>query len=214
MKKQAIVNLSTVSYRSGQNRLVESLKDRFDGHVFHFEYESQVNSPLHSENPYAFKVYAIEKLRIMGFDQILWLDASVFAVKSVKPIFDWIEANGVFMEHAGHRAGKWCPEGVREYFGLSRTSVNKMPMYSAGFTGIDFTNPIGVKFFEAWQKSMTDGMFKGSWTDHRHDMTCGSIIANLQGLNKGFSKNGNFFAYIGEVYGAPGPNVIFHVAGI
>jgi len=214
MKTKAIVNLATGSFRAGQTRLVNSLKGNFDGHVFTFQSEHQINSPQHSENPYAFKIFAIEHLRKLGYDQILWLDASVFAIKPVQPVFDWIETNGVFMEAAGHYAGTWCPENVREYFGISRTSVNKMPMFSAGYTGIDFTNPVGVKFFEAWAKAMRAGMFKGSWSNHRHDMTCGSIVANLQLLDRTYSPGGNFFAYIGPLYGEPGQNAIFHVQGI
>jgi hypothetical protein len=214
MKKQAIVNLATRPFRTGQNRLEESLKNRFEGEVFTFHFEGEVDAPSHLENPYAFKVYAIEKVRSLGYDQILWLDGSVFAVQPVSPVFDWIEQHGVFMEEAGHWAGSWCPENVREYFGVSREAVKIMPMFSAGFTGIDFTNPVGVKFFEAWKKSMEDGMFKGSWTDHRHDMTCGSIIANLQGLDKFYSKGGNYFSYIGAGYSQPQNSVIFHVQGI
>jgi len=215
MKKTAIVNLSTKEHHKGQTRLKHSLQGRFDGQVFLFDSEYFLpGCPKHSDNPYAFKIYAIEYARMYGYDQILWLDASVFAIKPVQPIFDWIEKNGLFMEEAGHLVGSWCPENVREYFKISRTSANNMPMFSAGFTGIDFTNPAGLKFFELWKKSMLDGMFKGSWANHRHDMTCGSIIANLHGYHKLYSPGGNFFAYAGPGYTAPNETVLFHVQGI
>jgi hypothetical protein len=61
---------------------------------------------------------------------------------------------------------------------------------------------------------MLAGMFKGDWTEHRHDMSVGSIIANQMGLVSKYSKGGNFFAYIGDGYGQPGPNVCFHLRGL
>jgi hypothetical protein len=210
---KAIVNLSTAQYNRGRQRLVDSLNGNFDGGVFTFTSESEVGSPLHTENPYAFKIYAIEKVKEMGYTEILWLDASCHAIKNVQPIFDWMKEKGIFLESAGHLAGSWSNDETLNYFGISREQAMSMPMYSAGFTGLDFNNPISVEYFQKWKKSMLDGYFKGSWVNHRHDMTCGSIIANQMGLLEKFSGGGNFFAYTGEAYGTPKDSVIFYVSG-
>ena len=208
---KAIVNLSTDRYTKGRERLYNSLVGKFDGHVQIFTNEAEIGSPTHDENPYAFKLYAIDKMRSLGYTQILWLDASAYAVKNVQPIFDYIDKYGYFMEVAGHWSGSWCNQHTLNYFGITREDAMTMPMYSAGFTGLDFNNQTAIEFFDKWKSSMNAGCFKGSWADHRHDMTCASIIANQMDLVKNWSGGGNFFAYIGEAYSTPKESVIFYV---
>lgn len=213
-QRRAIVNLITNSgYAKGQDRLKESLFCQIIDHYM-FTSEQEVGAPPHRDNPYAFKIYAIDKLREIGFDQILWLDASVYAVKNIQPVFDWLTEKGIFLEAAGHYAGSWSPDHVLEYFGVTRIQAMDMPMFSAGFIGLDFTNNISREFFAEWKESMLNGMFRGSWQDHRHDMTCGSIIANKQGLLPIYSPGGQFFSYVGPGYGEPSKTAVFHLQGL
>lgn len=232
--KRAIVNLvsDTAAFIDAQNRLRKSLEGKFHGEFFGFVGEKSVGAPPHIENPYAFKIYAIQRVREEhGYDQILWLDASVYAVKPVDEIFDRIQKLGLFMEEAGHYAGTWCSDRTLEYFGITRDQAMIMPMYSAGFSGFDFRNPKAQEFFAEWKESMLNGQFKGGWNNpgpsfpeskdqrcqgHRHDMTCGSIIANKHGLVKEgyYNSGGKYFAYIGPGYQPPGPDVLFHLQGI
>ena len=88
-----------------------------------------------------------------------------------------------------------------------------MPMFAAGYCGFDFTHGLAQEFFAEWKESMLNGCFKGSWSDHRHDMTCASIIANKHDMVKDYSSGGQYFAYIGEVYGTPLPTVVGHLIG-
>lgn len=213
--KRCVVNLVTNEhYQKGQDRLKEHLLTRFDGTLFAILGEHIVGAPLHYENPYAFKIYAIEKAREVGYEQILWLDASVYPVKDISPVFDWLTEKGIFMEEAGHYAGTWAPPYVLKYFGITKAEAMTMPMFSAGFVGFDFLNPISVEFFAEWKEAMLNGMFKGNWEDSRHDMTAGSIIANKQGLVSLYSSGGQFFAYIGTGFGEPKESVVCHLKGM
>lgn len=211
--KRCVVNFATHQYWPGQQRLIETMKCQ-DIPVVSFKHEYEINSPSHKENPYAFKIYLIDRAREMGYNQILLLDASVYPVKDVTPVFDWLTDKGIFLEEAGHYAGSWCNQQTLDYFKITREQAMQMPMFSAGYCGFDFTNSISVEFFAEWKESMLNGMFKGSWSDHRHDMTCGSIIANKQGLLSLYSKGGTFFAYVGEVFGPPKESVVFHLKGM
>lgn len=215
-KRKVIVNLSTGNYVKGMDRLVKSLEENHDTdfEVFTFTEESQVGAPLHIQNNYAFKVYAIDYLKNQGFDQILWLDASVVIQKSLKPIWDYMDEHGMFMEEAGHYVGSWCNEKTLKYFNITREEAMKMTMFAAGYCGFDFTNPVAIEFFAEWKESMLNGCFQGNWKEHRHDMTCASIIANKTGLNKLYLSGGTYFSYIGDVYGKPKETVIGHLIGL
>lgn len=211
--KRCVVNLATGRFLKGQKRLKKSmLSQAYD--FIHFTSESQVGSPLHSDNPYAFKIYAIERARELGYNQILWLDSSVYTVKDITPVFDWLTDKGIFLEEAGHHAGQWCNDETLKYFELDREDAMFYPMFSAGYCGFDFRNPISQEFFAEWKESMLNGMFRGLWENHRHDMTCGSIIANKQGLLPLYSKGATFFAYIGDVFGTPKETVVCYLQGM
>jgi hypothetical protein len=230
--KNCIVNYVTRNpqYLAGQHRLGCSLLSplpycyhAYDLLIFN-EDNSQIStyttriddfhSPKHNDNPYAFKIYAIEEALKRGYSKILWLDASIVAKKLIDPIWEWIEEKGFFFEEAGHLVGQWCNDRTLEYFKTTREEAMLMPMFSAGFTGLNFNHEKTVRFFELWKQSMLDGQFIGSWSDHRHDMTCASIIAYKLEMHKEYSKGGNFFAYIGDGYEAPKESAIFHLLGI
>jgi hypothetical protein len=209
---RCVVNVATTPYWNGQQRQAIGMECQVCD-VMYWKNEPP-GTPLHYENPYAFKIYAIEEARAKGYEQVLWLDASVYPVKDITPVWDWLTEKGIFMEEAGHYVGQWCNQQTLDYFRETREQAMKMPMFSAGFVGFDFRRQVSVEFFEKWKAAMLAGMFKGDWTEHRHDMTVGSIIANQMGLVSKYSPGGNFFAYIGEGYGPPGPNVCFHLKGM
>lgn len=226
-RPRAIVNYVTYNerYVFGQKRLKDSLtyinqylSIPITYHLLH-DFPPTIAAGYYDHNfiPYGFKISIIEDFfRHCDKDcLILWLDASVVCVKDPQPVFDWIvDHEGLFMEHSGHMVGSWCNDRTLEYFGINREEAMQMPMFSAGFVGFDFTQPTAVEFFKRWKKSRDDGYFAGSWDDHRHDMTCGSIIANQMGLVKNFSPGGQFFAYVGPGYEKPKSTAVFELHGI
>lgn len=209
---KAIVNVSTNQYSKGQKRLENSLKGRTDADFLGFKSESEIGSPLHRDNPYAFKIYAIENALNKGYTQILWLDSSAYAIANVEPIFNLIKRNGHFMEEAGHWADKWTNDRTLEYYSLTKEDASKIPLYSAGFTGLNFNNETTVTFFEMWKQSMLDGQFKGDWSNHRHDMTNASIIAHKLGMK--YQPCGKYFQYAAPNDTPNQKTVIFFAQGI
>lgn len=163
---KAIINLGTKEYRNGQVRLRESLVGKTDADFFQFNSELEVGAPKHAENHYAFKVYAIEKIRYMGYTQILWLDSSIFAIKSVEPIFNLMRLHGHFAEDSGNVCGNWCNDKSLEYVGYTRDEAMDITMISSGFLGLNFNNERTKQFFVSWKQSMLDGMFNGKWDNN------------------------------------------------
>ena len=226
-KRRAIVSFANErgNYLQAQQRLKDSLIGFTDADFIAIKGEDSINAPKHSKNPYAFKLYAIEQAIDRGYTSVLYLDTSAYAVSNIDAIFDIIERDGYFMEEAGHYAGTWTNDRALEYFEIDRDEAMKIPMYSAGFTGLDFSNDIAVKFFNLWGKSMVNGCFKGQWDNrgltesvdircegHRHDMSCASIIAYQLGMK--YQSGGSYFQYASLEDKKNIDTVCFYVQGL
>jgi hypothetical protein len=199
MKKNVIVSFanSQSNYMLSLARLSHSLKYNFDGDFMAFVGEHTLpGCPSHEETPYAFKLYAIQAARDVGYKNILWLDSSCFAVQPLSPIFDHIEEYGYIMQDAGHFVGVWSNDNCLRYFDLDRDVAMNLRCYgNAGFLGLNFEKQIANTFFNLWRDSMNAGVFCGKWNNdkktesqdervrgHRHDLVAGSIIANKLGM--------------------------------
>lgn len=217
---------SNGNYVTGIARLSDSLRNNFDGDFGSWIGEHTLGAPLHSENPYAFKIYAFEKAREAGYTQILWLDSSVFAIQNVQPVFDHISQHGYIMQDAGHYVGNWTNDRALDYFRMNRDEAMNIKCYgNAGFLGLDFTNYKAISFFEAWKTAMLDGMFKGNWNNnektesqderclgHRHDLSCGSILAHRSGMQ--LQSGDQWLQYAGPYDKTGNESIIFKAQGI
>lgn len=202
-----VVNFATKEYRTGQNRLMASL----NGHqMLMFSSYEVIGSPTHQESPYEFKIHAIEKAFELD-DIVLYCDASLWRVGNLKVIEDIIKTDGYMVEEAGHFVDRWCNAHARDYFKL-QPHERDFIMFSAGFVGLNKKSEIAMMFFKQWKDSAKAGCFRGDWSDHRHDMTCGSIIAQRLGMK--YQRGGSHLAYIGSGYTSPEPGVVFYLQGI
>jgi len=208
---RTIVNFANNQrYFVGTQRLILSVNETQKTSNIVCYNNDNLNCPTHQDNPYAFKLYAMKSI---GKGSVLWLDSSVELVRDAEDVWSIIERDGFFMEDSGHSVGSWCNDRVLCNFNLSREDACAMPMFSAGFMGINFESEVGVEFFNRWWESMERGDFRGDWSNHRHDMACGSIIANRMGLNKKYTSGGQFFPYVGSGYGEPKETAVGHLVG-
>lgn len=206
-----IVNFATGHYLKGQQRLSRSL----NGHkqLMLSDYVS-IGSPTHSESPYEFKIHAIEKA--LCFDDIvLWVDASMWRVGDISVIEKLIIEDGYFMSESGHWTAQWTNQFTKDYFKMTEEEA-KVPggsfMFSAGLLGLNKNSQVAMEFLRQWKESAKAGCFRGDWKEHRHDMSCASIIAQRLGMK--FQRGGQHMAYIGPGYGQPEPGVTFYLQGI
>jgi hypothetical protein len=207
-----IVNFATGHYLAGQQRLCKSV---YPYRYFAVDNYPAINSPTHSESPYQFKIHAIEKA-FEKDDIVLWCDASLWVVGDLSIIENIIKQDGYFMEEAGHYVGRWTNEHARNYFKLTEEEAKQetggLTMFSAGLIGLDKNSDIAMEFFRQWKASALAGCFKGSYENHRHDMTCASIIAQRLGMK--YQRGGKHMAYIGQGYSEPEPGIVFKLQGL
>jgi hypothetical protein len=224
--KKAIINFANGRYMIGQERLKKSLIEHgFDGDFIGWQNENQIGSPPHKANPYAFKTHGFQKAFDQGYDMVVWLDASVVAVADIQPMWDKIESQGYIMQEAGHLCSTWCNDASLQHFGITRDKAQHFPMYgNAGFLGLNRHNEKAMDFFNQWHNASKIGAFIGSWDNknnsesrdtrckgHRHDMSCGSIIANQLKMKM---ESGNEWLHYAPPTQQPKTNVIFHAQGV
>lgn len=174
---RAVVNVSNQKYWKGQDRLRRTLEGNTDAEILMFRSEAEVGAKPHQESMYGFKPKAFEKAYNMGFRQVLWLDASMYVIKDLSPIFEKIEQYGYYFQSSGWDNKRWTTPEQKEYFG-----TDEGDMISSGVLGIDLDNEVGYTFFSLWMQAMKDGMFNGSHEVTRHDQLAASIIIHQMKL--------------------------------
>jgi hypothetical protein len=193
---------------SGQQRLANSLNGYKK--LMLNDYVS-IGSPTHQQSPYEFKIHSI--ISAAKHDPIvLWADASLWRVGDLSKIETIIQDKGYFMETAGHWVRDWCKPETRKYFNLTPEELSTFHMFSAGLLGLDFRRPEINEWFDEWTLAAQYGHFRGSWDNHRHDMTCGSIIAQRKGFT--YERGGSHLSYIGPGYSEPEADTVFFLQGI
>lgn len=186
MIKRCIVNVATGRFVPGQQRLRDSVNQICpEIPLLTWQHESEIGSPMHKDDPYAFKMFAIKKAQEQGYDSILWVDASMFVIKRPERIFAEMEKTGyVFQVDGnigktdGHVLGDWCTDTALEYFDITREQAKDISLPLMGFCGFYKEK----RFLKMWELAMKMGMFRGTWKDHRHDMSCGAAIINQLGM--------------------------------
>ncbi len=198
--KRCIINLATPDawYLEGQARLLESLRRvGYRDDILSWRSEQEVGAPSHKKVPYAFKAFAFVRALEQGYDVVVWVDASFWAISPVESIFEFVENAGyMFPLDASLSVGQWCSDAALLTLGVDRESAFDIPMFSAGFMGLNLTDARSQQYLREWHARATDGTtFAGAWTNnnrqvsndprvlgHRHDMTAGSVIAYKLGM--------------------------------
>ena len=169
-------------YRKKLQRLEASLKGNFDGDFLGFTDYNQIGCERHTVIPYKFKPYAIKKAIEMGYNQILWCDSPIVAIKNIQPVFDHIEKHGyAFFDNPGHSLGKWTNQKALDYFVTTRSVAMQTKMIMASCMGFRIRFDGAPKFFDEYL-GLADELYPGSWNDHRHDQTVMSFLIAKYGL--------------------------------
>ena len=191
MKDTCIICVGTGNYRIGIDRLEKSLNEvGYEGYTM-LNKELPVKSPTHKENPYAFKTYAFGEAIERNFKKILWVDAALYARKSIDLILNKMENTGYYLVSNGFNLREECNDRCLKYFGFGHEEALQLPMLSTSLVGLNFDNHIAEIFFSTWHKSMEDGIFRGSrqhnstesadpnFKYHRQDQSAASCIAQI-----------------------------------
>lgn len=231
MKENCIISFANDNrqrnYIKSLARLSESLRYNFDGDFLSWIGEDTLGAPPHSQNPYAFKIYAFKKAKEIGFKRVLWVDSACFAIKNVQPCFDEIEKEGFLFQDAGWFASQYINDKALNYFGITREEAREIRLIgNAGMFGLNFEEELPNLFFEKWEQSMEDGMFIGKWNNkekteseseeclgHRHDLVNG-IILHQMGLSHLMKDRDKWLQYAGPYDEVLNETIIWKAQGL
>lgn len=162
INKAVIINCGVNQwYNIGSERLERSLiYNGWPGQLLFFKGEYPPNSPSHNDNPYAFKIYAIEEAIKQGYSTLMLLDSSFWCIKNPAPIFDIISDKGVFGFKTGYNMAQTCSDAALQWAGFTRDEAERLPEIASGMCGLRLDNPDGKAVYEMWKEGMGLGLFK------------------------------------------------------
>jgi hypothetical protein len=222
--KTVILNFANQNgrYIQMQNRLKQSLERvGYKGDIKFYNHEEHISGdcPYHKSDdpnlhargrvvPYAFKAYAIKRAVDEGYENIIWMDAAVYASKDITPFIAEIEKVGyAFFDNIGFSVGDYTSDKCLENFKWTREKAFNAKMIMACVMGINTKSQEAMEFFKAYYDASRDGSYLGSWHNtngevsedlrvkgHRHDQSAASIIIHDLGLAI-LNAQETFFAY-------------------
>ena len=123
-------------------------------------------SPTHNDNPYAFKLYAIDEARRLGFSTILWLDSGIYAIRNIDPLFVAVEDAGVYIVRDDSSLSKFCSDETFKYFGMTREQAEGLHIACGAVIGLNFRKPVTLDFYNDWKKAYSNGLYRGTVSKH------------------------------------------------
>lgn len=166
--------------------------------VFTFSDPAEIGSLTHAENPYAFKVYAIDHVRKLGYRYVIWCDSVLQLQKPIEPLLPEITARGVYLAKDGWACGTWANDRALHAFGMTRDDAMNITSIWACFMAFDFAVPVAEEFLRQWKRACDAGLFHGLHSNddktesedprcrgHRHDQTCAELVAYMVGISPG-----------------------------
>lgn len=177
-------------YARGQARLRESIRRHSPRVQQAFWMGEPPGSPSHADVPYAFKTWALRQARDRGAKTLLWLDASMFAVRPLEPLFEQIERDGIAVWHCGFSVAQWCHDDGLNRLAMTRAEASSVPLIAGGVVGLSMHDRSARELLDEWHAYAGDGVsFPGPWKaegrpyfGHRHDMPSLSVIAHRMGV--------------------------------
>jgi len=147
------------SFINSIKRLEESLhRVGFDGDFIFWDEKVPDGCPAHFEAPFAFKTYCFYIAKNLGYKEILWMDSTCIALRSLSPIFNDIKNHGFifFNNNYDQKLGQWISDEALEQNGLSREEAMIVPELPCSVMGLDMSSKLATSFLDQWHLIMAD----------------------------------------------------------
>ncbi len=228
MVKHCIVNVATGGpHVRGQKRLAESLRSfGYQGDFITWTDSLPPGSPTHQAVPYGFKFYALREAIRRGYDTVLWLDASFWAIDDPMKLMRVIDKRGYGLWKAGWSPGEWTSDAALVQLGVTREDAFKIPLIMGGAIGLSTGHSGAMELLKRMIVYTKDGKtFPGAWKNdkkqvsqdprvlgHRHDQPALAVEAKRLGMEA--FDGPLYIAYWLSTHPEPDPRSIFICKGM
>ena len=114
----------------------------------------------------------------MGLSKnVLWLDAGACALKSLKPIFDVIESDNIFLVGDVHINRNFTHKKCVEIMNATEEELMDNQLWS-GLVGFKSDGKYKHIITEGWGYSQIEGCIDGFEDNHRHDQSVLSVLSS------------------------------------
>lgn len=154
-----------------------------------------VNYPQYkSDCVYTLKAAAFQYALDQGYELMLWLDCSVWAIKDIEPVFDIVAEQGHYFWRSGYSLGQTCSTACLNYFKIDREEAFDIHDSSTSMFGLYIANEKSLEFLSRWLKAAKEHQFHGSRDaiegregreqlfEHRQDQSVASALIHLMNL--------------------------------
>jgi hypothetical protein len=240
------VVICTVAYLGWYRRGVARMIQEFERVSPGYEIQAWVNTLPPGTPPviedgitytgYAAKPRAMRCAMASGADVTLLLDASVYPIRHIEPLIDFIHGHGYYLAPAGFTIGEWTNDWILERAGLTRDEALLIPDVASGIVGLD-NSERSKEVVKRWCRmtlwpkfgdyhSNSNAADKrhhyrnvGPVSDdprcsgHRQDQSALSIIAHQMGMNE-LTPWPRFVAYQAGHGGVADETTLLQIAGM
>ncbi len=139
-------------YSAGQRRLKNSIKDQPLTSIF----MRDKLEPTPGRTAYEDKIAFIDEAWAMGANRLLWLDCSITLLpgKSLDPIWDWIDKEGLYIYPSGFKSGQTANSKALRAYETTTDEQMEVNEIASNVVGINLEHPVGRNFLAYWVASL------------------------------------------------------------
>jgi hypothetical protein len=150
------------NYSKGLKRLESSLVELGYNGDFMLWDKYPEGAPSHEESHCGYKPFTMYEALKKKYKIVIWIDASIYAIKDISPLLEIIEKRGYLFFKELHSLGEYCKDDALHSFNISREESFEMPSIKGGVVGLNLTHQTVIEFLEIWKEKAMDGSFVGA----------------------------------------------------
>lgn len=158
IKKRCIVLYASSNgiYQAKARKLLREIEEcGYQGHVL-LRIGGFPNTPFGGLKichvPYSFKVAFLQEAKMLGYEQILWIDLAIHPLENFETVFREIRHTGWFFTNVGSlddNRPTHLPQAAGN-LGITTSLYNRIPHISSSMIGLNMKNTKAIQLLEQW----------------------------------------------------------------
>lgn len=128
-----------------------------------FYRELPLGCPPHSEQMYAFKIWAMQRAIDAGFRYVLWMDTAFQPIASMAPLWEVINQEGWYCPpQSSAKLAEWCSDKMVNECRILIRDLDVIQLCYSGLLGLDMRSVTGKAIWNLWKESQGQGIWNGA----------------------------------------------------